>query len=182
VPDGSHDDSGRARMTVAEAARTLGISVNAVRQRLKRGTLESERTPDGRVFVYLDDAATQEANRNRVKERLAELEASQKAMAAPDGREAVPPSSDPDERGQEPPRARKVPDAYKNDAMWAQVFITAAASIVAVAVLVISVSEGRVLVAGLAGGLVFLSMVAFLLHLWLFRLGRDGNAENEDAP
>jgi hypothetical protein len=65
--------------------------------------------------------------------------------------------------------------------MWAQFFITAAASIVAVAVLVISVSEGRVLVAGLAGGLANLSIGAFLLHLWLFRLGRDRNAENEDS-
>jgi hypothetical protein len=84
-----------------------------VRQRLKRGTLESERTPDGRVFVYLDGDATREANRKRVKERLAELEASQKVMAAPEGREGAPSSADPDERGQEPPRAREVPKAYR---------------------------------------------------------------------
>ncbi len=37
----------------------------------------------------------------------------QKAMAAPEVREGAPPSADPDERGQVPPRAREVPKAYK---------------------------------------------------------------------
>lgn len=222
VPDRSHDSSDRARMTVAEAARALGISDSAVRKRVKRGKLEHERTPDGRVYVYLDAATStsgrngsrgvgnlkdqvehlrgeldreQETNRKcgliiaGLEERIAELEASQKVTVAPEGREAAPPTAGPAARGQEPPRARKVPEDYKNDAMWAQFFITAAASIVAVAVLVISVSEGRVLVAGLAGGLANLSIVAFLFHSWLFgfgkdrifRLGRDRNAENEDS-
>jgi excisionase family DNA binding protein len=223
VPDGSHDSSGRARMTVAEAARALGISDSAVRKRVKRGKLEHERTPDGRVFVYLDDAATsasgrdgsrgvgnlkdqvehlrgeldreREANREGgriiagLEERIAELEASQKATAAPEGREAAPPTAGSDEGGQEPLRAHKVAEYFKNEAIWAQFFITAAASMVAVAILVISVSEGRVLVAGLAGVLANLSVVAFLFHLWLFRfgkdrifrLGRDRNAENEDS-
>src|SRR5215207_8720400 len=44
-------------MTVAEAARALGISQNAVRKRVKRGTLEHDRTPNGRLIVYLDNAA-----------------------------------------------------------------------------------------------------------------------------
>ncbi len=223
MPDGSHDGSGRARMTVAEAARALGISDSAVRKRVKSGKLEHERTPDGRVYVYLGDTATSTSGHDgspgvgnlkdqvehlrgelawervanqkggriiaRLEERIAELEVSQKATAAPEGREAAPPTAGSDERGQEPPRARKVPEYYKNEAVWAQFFITAAASMVAVAILVISVSEGRVLVAGLAGGLANLSIVAFLFHLWLFRfgkdrifrLGRDRNAENEDS-
>ena len=221
MPDGSHDGSGRARMAVAEAARALGISDSAVRKRVKSGKLEHERTPDGRVYVYLDAAtstsghdgsrgvgnlkdqvehlrgelaservANQKGGRiiARLEERIAELEASQKAPVAPEGREAAPTAGS-DEGGQEPPRAHKVPEYFKNDAIWAQFFITAAASMVAVAVLVISVSEGRVLVAGLAGALATLSIVAFLVHLWLFRfgkdrifrLGRDRNAENEDS-
>src|SRR5919199_3069249 len=40
------------RVTVAEAAEILGVSVEAVRGRIKRGTLEAERTPEG-VFVLL---------------------------------------------------------------------------------------------------------------------------------
>jgi excisionase family DNA binding protein len=39
-------------LTVAEAAEALGISQEAVRMRIKRGTLRSERR-DGRVFVLL---------------------------------------------------------------------------------------------------------------------------------
>jgi excisionase family DNA binding protein len=47
----------RRRLTVAEAADTLGISQDAVRMRVKRGTLEAER--DGRqVFVLLDTAGS----------------------------------------------------------------------------------------------------------------------------
>jgi excisionase family DNA binding protein len=43
----------RRRLTVAEAAGELGISQDAVRMRIKRGTLEAER--DGRqVLVLLD--------------------------------------------------------------------------------------------------------------------------------
>jgi excisionase family DNA binding protein len=43
----------RRRLTVSEAADALGISQDAVRMRIKRGTLEAER--DGRqVFVLLD--------------------------------------------------------------------------------------------------------------------------------
>jgi hypothetical protein len=38
-----------------EAAEALNLSVDALRKRVKRGTLESERGPDGRVYVFLDD-------------------------------------------------------------------------------------------------------------------------------
>ena len=40
------------RLTVPEAAELLGITAEAVRMRIKRGTLHSERR-DGRVFVVL---------------------------------------------------------------------------------------------------------------------------------
>jgi hypothetical protein len=42
------------RLTIQEAARTLGISEGAVRKRVVRGTLEHEKEEDGRVYVYLD--------------------------------------------------------------------------------------------------------------------------------
>jgi len=46
------------RLTVQEAAEVLGTSVDAVRMRVRRGTLASEKDPDGRVHVWVDgDAA-----------------------------------------------------------------------------------------------------------------------------
>ena len=40
---------------VGEAARDLGISTDAVRKRIARGSLESDR-PNGNVLVWLDDS------------------------------------------------------------------------------------------------------------------------------
>jgi excisionase family DNA binding protein len=42
------------RLTYAEAARVLGISTDAARMRVRRGTLRSERDGDGTVRVLLD--------------------------------------------------------------------------------------------------------------------------------
>jgi excisionase family DNA binding protein len=44
----------RDRVTVQEAARYLGISEQAIRKRVKRGTIEHDKEADGRVYVYLD--------------------------------------------------------------------------------------------------------------------------------
>ncbi len=41
------------RLTVAEAAERLGVTQDAVRQRVQRNTIEHERTEEGRVYVYL---------------------------------------------------------------------------------------------------------------------------------
>jgi excisionase family DNA binding protein len=41
-------------MTVEEAARSLGIKEESVRKRVRRGTIRSEKDPDGRLYVYLD--------------------------------------------------------------------------------------------------------------------------------
>ena len=41
-------------MTVQEAARRLGVKDDAIRKRIQRGTLEHDKDPDGRVYVYLD--------------------------------------------------------------------------------------------------------------------------------
>jgi hypothetical protein len=45
------------RLTVPEAAEALGITTDAVRMRLSRGTLDSERV-EGRVYVLLEDDAS----------------------------------------------------------------------------------------------------------------------------
>jgi excisionase family DNA binding protein len=42
------------RLTVQEAAEALGTSVDAVRMRVRRGSLPSEKDPDGRVYVWVD--------------------------------------------------------------------------------------------------------------------------------
>jgi hypothetical protein len=42
------------RLTVLEAAEVLGTSVDAVRMRVRRGSLPSEKDPDGRVHVWVD--------------------------------------------------------------------------------------------------------------------------------
>ncbi len=52
----------RERIDVKEAAQILGISTDAVHKRAKRGTLPSDKDPDGRVFVYLDDGYTRPDN------------------------------------------------------------------------------------------------------------------------
>ena len=43
------------RVTLREAADILGVSKEAVRKRVIRGTLRSDTGADGRRFVYLDD-------------------------------------------------------------------------------------------------------------------------------
>ena len=47
------------RVTVQEAAEALGITVEAVRARIKRGKLRREKGEGGTVYVWLDAAQTQ---------------------------------------------------------------------------------------------------------------------------
>jgi len=46
--------AGTRRVTLREASEILGVSVEAVRKRVKRDSLGSDKGPDGRVYVYLD--------------------------------------------------------------------------------------------------------------------------------
>jgi DNA polymerase elongation subunit (family B) len=46
----------RHRLTVQEAASRLGVTVDAIRGRIKRGTLSSDRDEDGTVYVLLEHA------------------------------------------------------------------------------------------------------------------------------
>jgi excisionase family DNA binding protein len=45
-------------VTVDEAARTLGLSVDAIRKRVQRGQIAYEKDPAGRVRIILDEGAT----------------------------------------------------------------------------------------------------------------------------
>ena len=47
------------RLTVQEAAEILGTSVDAVRMRVRRGSLASEKDSDGRVYVWVDGDASE---------------------------------------------------------------------------------------------------------------------------
>jgi len=42
------------RVTIAEAARILGVKEPAIRKRIQRGTLDHDKGEDGRTYVYLD--------------------------------------------------------------------------------------------------------------------------------
>ena len=55
--DSTAPQSGR-RVTVDEAARYLGLSVDAVRKRVQRGQIAHEKDLAGRVRIILDDSET----------------------------------------------------------------------------------------------------------------------------
>src|SRR3954468_3882366 len=42
----------KERLTVAEAAKLLNVTPEAIRQRIRRGTIEHEQTEEGRYYVY----------------------------------------------------------------------------------------------------------------------------------
>jgi predicted site-specific integrase-resolvase len=50
---------------VKQAAEALGISSEGIRQRIRRGSLESEKDTDGRVYVFIDEEATNGASYER---------------------------------------------------------------------------------------------------------------------
>lgn len=74
---------GVRRITLREAADELGISKDAVRQRIRRKTLRSDKGGDGRVYVYLDasvdgvhddEAEGEDRLYREMRERIAYLE------------------------------------------------------------------------------------------------------------
>ena len=66
------------RLTVADAARLLGLSAEAVRMRIKRGTLASEKV-GGTVYVLLDTDPTR-SNADGTTDRTAETTTDQKSL------------------------------------------------------------------------------------------------------
>ncbi len=59
----SHGRANGRRYTVNEAAEILGISAEAVRARINRGTLPKEKDADGTVYVHLDAVHTHKDGR-----------------------------------------------------------------------------------------------------------------------
>jgi chromosome segregation ATPase len=57
VGEDSAGPSSRQRVSVDEAARSLGLTVDAVRKRVQRGTIEHEKDQAGRVRIILDSPA-----------------------------------------------------------------------------------------------------------------------------
>jgi hypothetical protein len=53
----TNDQPNDRRVTVVEAAAILGVTPDAVRSRLRRGTLKRDEAPDGTVLVVLEDDA-----------------------------------------------------------------------------------------------------------------------------
>ena len=71
------------RLTVADASERLGITREAVRKRIHRGTLRSDRAPDGTVMVYVPPSGTTDGTPSspervllyeEMRERIAYLE------------------------------------------------------------------------------------------------------------
>lgn len=59
-------DAGRdERLTVAEAAERLGVTKEAVRKRISRGTLRSDKDPDGTVRVCIPPSGTPSGTSDR---------------------------------------------------------------------------------------------------------------------
>ncbi len=52
------------RVTVTEAARTLGVTESAVRKRVQRGHIPHDKEKNGRVYVYLDPNESQPLSGN----------------------------------------------------------------------------------------------------------------------
>jgi hypothetical protein len=61
--DTRHDTDSDRRVPVIEAAQLLGITPDAVRARLRRGTLQKESGPDGETLVVLDADTTRHDGR-----------------------------------------------------------------------------------------------------------------------
>jgi hypothetical protein len=62
VNDPSGERRSERRVHLSEAAALLGVSKDAVRMRVKRGTLPSEKGEDGRVYVWVNDNPDDDQN------------------------------------------------------------------------------------------------------------------------
>jgi excisionase family DNA binding protein len=54
MPSVGEGQTSSTKVSVYEAARRLGVTVDAVRKRIQRGTIPHERDEEGRVWVILD--------------------------------------------------------------------------------------------------------------------------------
>ncbi len=141
--DADRTTDGTIRLTVSDAATALGISAEAVRARIKRGTLDTEREPDGTVYVRLDadrtrkdgdgttDLTTAQALimrrlENEVEFLRRELERKDHLLAA--ALERIPPALEPPERRESPvtasesPAPDDVPPEQERRSWWRRFF------------------------------------------------------------
>jgi hypothetical protein len=111
----------RRRVDLRTAAQSLDTSVDAVRKRIQRGTLDSEKAEDGRVYVWLDTSLEGESGaliselRDRVDFLQRELERKDaillnmtealKAISPPEVRESPETPSEPRPSTTEAPEA-----------------------------------------------------------------------------
>ncbi len=65
----------KERVTVAEAARRIGITPDAVRKRLERGNIEGERDARGRIYVYLESEASTTTGADKLGDESASVSA-----------------------------------------------------------------------------------------------------------
>jgi predicted DNA-binding protein YlxM (UPF0122 family) len=52
------EDQPVERLSVGEAAETLGVTRDAIHKRIRRGSIEHEQGDDGRFYVYVDTSTT----------------------------------------------------------------------------------------------------------------------------
>jgi hypothetical protein len=65
--DGGYD-VGHYRVTIQEAANRLGVKEGAIRKRIERNTIRSEKDVDsGRVYVFVDEPPDEEQNEGRAR-------------------------------------------------------------------------------------------------------------------
>jgi transposase-like protein len=72
----------RDRVTVAEAARRLGVTQAAIRKRIERGTIEFGKDPEGLTYVHLDRDAKVNMSHDTLVEGLRERIADQQDQIA----------------------------------------------------------------------------------------------------
>jgi hypothetical protein len=138
---------GLDRVTVAEAARRLGVKEQAIRKRIARGTLQHDKAQDGRVYVYVDAESEDEVqgidtrndtyrdalvdslqDQNRfLREELARKDAilmnmtdtMRQLTAAPDdSREEAPESPEPRSGSPSPPEDADEPETATERPWW----------------------------------------------------------------
>ncbi len=78
------------RVNVDEAARILGLSVDAIRKRVQRGTIPYEKDPAGRVTIILDAVETLQDEGETVRDRVRDTPGPETVAEAPEGRETPP--------------------------------------------------------------------------------------------
>jgi transposase-like protein len=75
-------DMSRDRVTVAEAARRLGVTQAAIRKRIERGTIEFDKDPEGLTYVHLDRDVKVNMSHDTLVESLRERIADQQDQIA----------------------------------------------------------------------------------------------------